>query len=49
MVLTGDGFAWNGENQQFQIFQNAKLTVDGQVDKRLIMPQPAEAPAEEEE
>ena len=48
-VLTGDGFAWNGENQQFQIFQNAKLTVDGQVDKRLIMPQPAEAPAEEEE
>ena len=48
-VLTGDGFAWNGENQQFQIFQNAKLTVDGQVDKNLIMPQPAAVPAEEED
>ena len=44
-VLTGDGFAWNGENQQFQIFQNAKVTLDGQMDMSLVAPKPA-APAE---
>lgn len=44
-VLTGDGFAWNGENQQFQIFQNAKVTLDGQMDMSLAAPKPA-APAE---
>ena len=41
-VLTGDGFAWNGETEQFQIFQNAKVTLDGQMDtKKLAAPQPA--------
>ena len=44
-VLTGDGFAWNGENQQFQIFKNAKVTLDGQMDMSLAAPKPA-APAE---
>jgi hypothetical protein len=42
-VLTGDGFAWNGENEQFQIFKNAKVTLDGQVDKNLVAPPPAPA------
>ena len=27
-VLTGDGFAWNGEAEQFQIFDHARLVVD---------------------
>ena len=41
-VLTGDGFAWNGETEQFQIFQNAKVTLDGQMDaQRLVAPKPA--------
>ena len=41
-VLTGDGFAWNGETEQFQIFQNAKVTLDGQMDtKNLVAPKPA--------
>ena len=41
-VLTGDGFAWNGETEQFQIFQNAKIVLDGQMDKKsLLAPQPA--------
>jgi len=44
-VLTGDGFAWNGENEQFQIFKNAKLTLAGQADKNLVAPRPA-PPAE---
>ena len=45
-VLTGDGFAWNGETEQFQIFQNAKVTLDGQMDtKSLVAPKPAAAPA----
>ncbi len=45
-VLTGDGFAWNGETQQFQIFENAKVTLDGQMDTQgLVAPGPApEAP-----
>ena len=43
-VLTGDGFAWNGENEQFQIFKNAKVTLDGQMDKNLVEP-PAASPA----
>ncbi|HAL92659.1 MAG TPA: hypothetical protein DCM68_06510 [Verrucomicrobia bacterium] len=43
-VLTGDGFAWNGENQQFQIFKNAKVVLDSQLDAtRLVAPTP-EAP-----
>lgn len=55
-VLTGDGFAWNGETEQFQIFQNAKIVLDGQMDKKsLLAPQPAAGaapaakPASEEE
>lgn len=50
-VLTGDGFAWNGENQQFQIFKNAKVTLDGQMDVSLLAPTPAAAaePAAEKE
>lgn len=44
-VLTGDGFAWNGENEQFQIFKNAKLTLDSQADQSLVAPRPA-PPAE---
>ena len=50
-VLTGDGFAWNGENEQFQIFKNAKVTLDGQMDKSLVAPKPAPAaePAAEKE
>lgn len=41
-VLTGDGFAWNRENQQFQIFQNVKVTLDAQMDQgELLKPQPA--------
>ncbi len=44
-VLTGDGFAWNGENQQFQIFKNAKVTLDGQMDSGLLAPRPAPAAA----
>ena len=41
-VLTGEGFAWNGETQQFQIFENAKVVLDGQMDtKSLVAPKPA--------
>ena len=42
-VLTGDGFAWNGENEQFQIFKNARVTLDGQMDMSLVAPLPAAA------
>ena len=42
-MVTGDGFAWNGENEQFQIFKNAKVTLDGQMDKGLVAPKPAPA------
>ena len=50
-VLTGNGFAWNGENEQFQIFKNAKVTLDGQMDKSLVEPAPASPapPAAEKE
>jgi len=53
-VLTGDGFAWNGENKQFQIFKNAKLTMDSQIESGLLAPRPeagaeAAAPEPEEE
>lgn len=47
-VVTGDGFAWNGSNEQFQIFRNAKVVLDSQMDKNLLAPRPgaaAEAPA----
>ena len=50
-VLTGDGFAWNGETEQFQIFRNARVVLDGSMDKKsLLAPQPAAgaAPAAEQ-
>jgi len=43
-VLTGDGFAWNGENEQFQIFKNAKVTLDGQMDASVLAPEPESSP-----
>ena len=39
-VLTGDGFAWNGENEQFQIFKNAKVMLDGEMDPSILAPKP---------
>jgi hypothetical protein len=42
-VLTGDGFAWNGENEQFQIFKNAKVVLDSQMETDLMAPRPAPA------
>ncbi len=50
-VLTGEGFAWNGETEQFQIFRNARVVLDGSMDKKsLLAPQPAAgaAPAAEQ-
>ena len=44
-VLTGEGFAWNGENQQFQIFKNARVVLDGRMDTDVLAPKPAAAPA----
>jgi hypothetical protein len=43
-VLTGDGFAWNGENEQFQIFKNAKVILDGQMDASILTPNPEPSP-----
>ena len=37
-VVTGDGFAWNGDNEQFQIFRNAKVVLDAQMDRGLVEP-----------
>lgn len=39
-VLTGDGFAWNGENEQFQIFSNVRVTIaaDSGLDDYLVPP-----------
>ena len=37
-ILSGDGFAWNGENEQFQIFENVRVVIDSSSDdlaKRL--------------
>ena len=48
-VLTGDGFAWNGQNQQFQIFKNAKVTLDSRLDMNLAAPRPSAAADGEEE
>lgn len=53
-VLTGDGFAWNGENKQFQIFKNAQLTMDSQSETEFLAPPPeadgaATAPENEEQ
>jgi hypothetical protein len=46
-VLTGDGFAWNGENEQFQIFKNAKVVLDAQMDAGLLVPTASDAAADE--
>ena len=43
-VLTGDGFAWNGENEQFQIFKNAKVVLDSQMETDVLAPRTAPAP-----
>ena len=47
-VLTGDGFAWNGENEQFQIFSNVRVTIaaDSGLDDYLAS---SAAPASSEE
>ena len=47
-VLTGDGFAWNGENEQFQIFSNVRVTIaaDSGLDDYLAS---TAAPASSEE
>ena len=42
-VLTGDGFAWNGETEQFQIFQNARVVLDSQMNKGMVAPAPVRA------
>ena len=44
-VLTGEGFAWNGESQQFQIFQKAKVILDSKMNTGIVTPAPATAPA----
>ena len=44
-VLSGEGFAWNGENEQFQIFKNAKVVLDGKMETDLVAPKPAPAAA----
>ena len=50
-VLTGDGFASNGEDEEYQTVENAKVTMDGQMDKNLVAPAPASPapPAAEKE
>ena len=45
-VVTGDGFAWNGENAQFQIFRNAKVVLDAGLDKAIAAPE-ATAPLDD--
>jgi len=45
-VLSGDGFAWNGENEQFQIFQNVRVVIDTSdpaIAQQLGGPAPADA------
>ena len=37
-IVTGDGFAWNGQNAQFQIFNNAKVILDSSLDEALSEP-----------
>lgn len=53
-VLTGDGFAWNGENEQFQIFSNVRVAIapDSGLDDYLAAsaagPADASSPSPEE-
>lgn len=51
LVITGNSFAWNGEAEQFQIFDNVRVTLDSQTDtEALLNPAPAgEAGATTEE
>ena len=42
-VVTGDGFAWNGQNAQFQIFNNAKVVLDSSANGAVALPE-ASAP-----
>ena len=39
-VLTGDGFKWNGTNEQFRIDQNVRVTLDADLDADVLAPQP---------
>ena len=52
-VLTGDGFKWNGTNEQFRIDQNVKVTLAGDMNIDVLAPKPAAgaktAPAAAEE
>lgn len=41
-VVTGDGFAWNGENQQFQIFQNVRVVLDPNLQESIVDPEASE-------
>lgn len=41
-IVTGDGFAWNGENAQFQIFKNAKVVLDSRADQVIVAPESVE-------
>lgn len=38
-IVSGDGFAWNGENAQFQIFRNAKVVLDAGLDEAIAAPE----------
>ena len=39
-VLTGDGFKWNGTNEQFRIDQNVRVTLDADLDADVLAPKP---------
>lgn len=45
-IVSGDGFAWNGENAQFQIFRNAKVVLDAGLDTAIAAPE-ATAPLDD--
>ena len=47
-IITGDGFAWNGQNEQFQIFENVRVVLDPntpELEKSLGAPAGAASPA----
>lgn len=47
-ILSGDGFAWNGENEQFQIFENVRVVIDSsssELAERLAAASAAPSPA----
>lgn len=50
LVISGNGFAWNGETEQFQIFNNVRVVLDSQMDAAALLdPNKESAPAVEEE